>query len=580
MNLTKHGFSSNFILPNKPKAPTYWTNQENINNFLLKIKQLYNLQNANDWNSITHKLIQSHGGSSLLKKYSVYELKCMACPEGKTFFKNPSQTPGYWENEENILQFLNKIKQKYNLQTPDDWNSITTKEILSNGGRTLFTKYSIFELKCMACPEGKSIFKNPRHSSIYWENEENIMKFLSEIKENFQFQTPEDWNSITNSQIKHYGGWGLLQKYSLYEIKCMACPEGKLLFDNPMKLHKYWEIKENIHKFLSEIQKQYNLQTPEDWNSLTARQIQSHGGWGFLKKYSVYQIKCIACPEGKLIFDNPKPSKSPSYWENKENIQSFLSLIKQKYNLKTPHDWNKLTTKQIQSHGGRTLFTKYSVYELKCMACPEGKSIFDNPKQYKPNGYWNDETNRNNFIDKLKEKYHLKTLLDWKRLSKHQIISQGGSWLYTPNNIHLKVKISHETPNKEIITELIPFKNLISGSHKRSSQRWLFLQIQKLFPGEEIVEDYFHSEISRLTGSDVQFDIFIVQKNIAIEYHGKHHYEDIPAGFSNLETYKFRDVEKENLCNKHGIHLIVIPYWWDNKLDSLLTTINSKKNSM
>ena len=58
----------------------------------------------------------------------------------------------------------------------------------------------------------------------------------------------------------------------------------------------------------------------------------------------------------------------------------------------------------------------------------------------------------------------------------------------------------------------------------------------------------------------------------------KQHYEDIPQAFSNVETYQYRDLEKEKLCKEHEILLIVIPYWWDNKLDSLKTFLYSKIN--
>ena len=49
----------------------------------------------------------------------------------------------------------------------------------------------------------------------------------------------------------------------------------------------------------------------------------------------------------------------------------------------------------------------------------------------------------------------------------------------------------------------------------------------------------------------------------------KQHYEDIPALFAPLELYQFRDNEKEKLCKQFGIQLIVIPFWWDNNLESL-----------
>ena len=545
---------------------------ENIHKFLSALKNKYNLQTQEDWNSLSKSKFQSNGGRELLKKYTIYELKCIACPEGKSLFKKPPKKSGFWKIEDNILDFLNDLKKKYKFDTPEDWNLITKKMIQSNGGNRLLKNYSIYELKCLACPEGKSKFKTQNKPSEFWENKENILNFLCEIKEKYNLQTPEDWNSITHKHIQSKGGWALLKKHSIYELKCMACPDGKLLF-NPKQVKGYWNKKENILKFLSKIKEKYNLQSPEEWNSITASMIESNGGRRLLKQFSVYEVKCMACPEGKSLYNNP-PIPS-TYWENKENILKFLSELQIAYNLQSSEDWNSITHKHIQLKGGWALLKKHSIYELKCMACPDGKVIFT--KQPKPKGFWEDETNRNNFISELKHKYNLRAPSDWKRVSQSQIISHGGNWIFDSKNDHLEVKVQFEDSNSE--KKSIPLKELISYSiSKRSSQRWLFLQIQKLFPNEEIIEDYFHSELSRKSGANIQFDIFMIERNIAIEYHGKHHYEDIPSGFAPLELHQNRDLEKQKLCSEHGIKLIVIPYWWDNRLDSLRTTLYSEVN--
>ena len=555
------------------QAPGYWENKENILNFLSKIKEKYKLNTPDDWNSITTNHIQSNGGTTLLTKYSIFELKCMACPEGKSNFNSQYKSSGYWENKKNIQNFLWQVKQKYNLNTPEDWNSITQEHIKSHGGKSLLNKYSLFELKCMACPEGQQIFNNPRQASGHWDINENVHNFLSQIKQKYNLNTSEDWNSITKRNIQANGGGTLLNKYSLYELKCMACPEGKSSLNNPKHSAGYWENKENIQKFLSEIKEKYNLQTPEDWNSITQKNIQENGGNTLLSKFSMFELKCMACPEGKSIYNNSK--QTSGYWENKENILKFLYEIKEKYNLTTTEDWNLITHKHLKLNGGGTLLAKYSIFELKCMACPEGKSSFKNPHQAAV--FWENEDNIHQFFSKLKEKYNLNSPEDWKRISKRQIISEGGSGILNNKN-YLDIKIKFEISDQE--TKFIPLSNLVSGysAQKRSSQRWLFLQVQKLFPHEEIVEDYFHSEISRISGFNVQFDIFMIGRNIAIEYHGKQHYEDMPAGFSTLETYQQRDIEKENICKEHGIQLIVIPYWWNNNLDSLKTYLYSKIN--
>ena len=473
--------------------------------------------------------------------------------------------PINWRNRG--LQFLSELKEKYNLNTPEDWNSLSIKQIHSNGGSSLLTKYSLYDLKCMACPEGKSIFSNSKPVG-YWENKENVHKFLSELKEKYNLNTPEDWNSIIQQDIKSNGGHVILQKYSMFELKCMACPEGKSIFKNPKQVVGYWENQENIQQFLSEIKTKYNLNTPDDWNSINYKHIKFNGGSVLLRKYSMFEIKCMACPEGKSIFNDPKQVI------NKENINSFFLKLKEKYNLNTPDDWNSLSIKQIHSNGGGSLLQKYSMFEIKCMACPEGKSIFN--VELKSSMYWENKENVKKFILELQQKHNLNTPEDWKRISKRQIHDLGG-WGFLKKDYLNNVTIQFENSNKSI--ESIPLKKLISATvHKRSSQRWLFLQIQKLFPGEEIVEDYFHSEISRLSGANIQFDIFMIERNVAIEYHGKQHYEDIPYAFSNLDTYKSRDLEKENLCKEHGIQMIVIPYWWDNNIDSLRSFLYSKIN--
>ena len=552
-NLTKH------------RSPAgYWEKQENIHNFLSQIKEQYNLSTPEDWNSITNKTIESNGGGRLLRKYSMFDLKCMACPEGKSIFNNPPKPAGYWEIKENVLQFLLQLKEKFNIEHMEDWNSITKENILNSGGRTLFSKYSMFEIKCMAFPEGKIYFENP---SGYWENEQNILHFLSKIKAKYNLNSSKDWSSITKNHIQSNGGSLLLKKHSMFELKCMAFPVEKASF-NPPKVAGYWENKENVLQFLSEMKEKYNLNTFEDWNSITTYHIQSNGGGRLLRKYSMFELKCLACPEGKSTFNTPS-----RYWEKIENIHNFLAEIKAKYKLNTPEDWNSITRNHITSNGGLLLSTKYSMFELKCMACPEGKSIFNNPQRHAP-GFWENDENVHSFISEIKEKYNLKTPEDWKRISRYQIISEGGSGLFISPN-YSQIKIKFETPNQR--NEFVPLSKLISRSaHKRSSQRWLFLQVQKLFPQEEIVEDYFHSDLSRISGANVQFDIFMIERNIAIEYHGRHHYEDIPSGFANVETYKQRDEEKEKLCSEHGIQLIVIPYWWDNKIESLKETLYSK----
>ena len=458
--------------------------------------------------------------------------------------------------------FIDKIKNTLQLHTVDDWNSLTQKQIRSiSDGKEYLKEYTLHEIKCIGCPDGISKFNTKtKKPKGYWEIQENIQNFLEILKEKYNLNTSKDWNSLTQNQVKLNGGFGLLKKYSMYDIKCMGNPNPNKNneFTKPIqyKSKKYWDKKENILSFLSDLKLKFNLNSPNDWNFITRKIIKENGGSFLLSKYSIYEIKSLGCPDGKILFENQKNKiKQPNYWDNKENIYSFLNDLKVYFNFNTPQDWDTLTCEKIKSLGGLRLIRKYSLYEIKSMACPEGKNFFKKPPKNKPANFWDNEDNIHEFVDHLKNEMQLKTLNDWNRLSKTQIYAFGGWSL-----LHDK-KLMNKIPE-------ITFDNS-NALNKRSAQRWLFLQVQKLFPDEEIIEDYFHGDISRNSGFAVQFDVFIVKRKIAFEYHGPQHYEDISSGFAGLEMYKFRDSEKMKLCSQFDVKLIVIPFWWDNTSDSL-----------
>ena len=567
-------YNKPFSESRKYNSHGYWEDEENIQDFLSTLQEKLNLHTFEEWNKLTSKIIVENGGKTLLNKYSVYDLKCIGFPDGKLNFKKPKkvQKPikikGFWYNEENINCFVNQLKEKLNLNNFEDWNSITYDQIQEFGGSGLLRIYSLYNIKCLGFPEGKSNFTQPKEykSKGFWKNKENIHNFIKELKEKLNLKTFDDWNSLNQHQVHNLGGGSLLSLYSLYDIKCLGFPDGKLKFTkrNP-KNFGYWDKKENILNFLHKLSEEYNLDSPEKWNSITKKKIQDFGGCSLLVHYSVFELKCLGCPDGKNYFKQPNEYKSKNYWNVQENIHNFIEKLKTDLKLQTFNDWNSLTKKQIKDNGGNGLLSVCSLFEIKCLGFPNGKLDFKQKIENKSRTFWENEKNIHQFLLELKRKFNLNSIDDWKRISKFQIKQNGGRGLLVKYSIN------------DLVNKFCKDSMYISANNKkRSSQRWLFLQIQKLFPGEELVEDYFHSEISRNTGFAVQFDIYLTGRKIAFEYHGQQHYEDIPQAFSSLEMYKNRDKEKEILCQAYGIKLIVIPYWWDNNENTLQQTINKK----
>ena len=675
--------------------------------FLAQLSKKYNLNSVTDWNSLSSKIIRLEGGGKFLNNFTLYDIKCLGYPDGAKIYKKPVKPPGYWDDSRNVDDFIEILRQKYKLNTMEDWDKLKKKQIQESGGISLFSKYTLHEIKIKGNPEIQKNQQQMKKPNFYWNNIENVKKFLNDLNNKFDFSS-NNWESLTEQKIlSQYGGSSILSKYTLLELIKIANPQiNENLINLPQKIKKkpkgYWENGNNVREYLLNLKTKLNLKSADE---LTWEKIKLNNGSSLLYKYSLEDLRCILDTNYKKLSN--KSLKPMGYWNNRENVLNFIDYLSIQLNLKTKEDWNKVTKKQIQNLGGRTLFSTFSLLDIKIMGCPDlnySKNLLNFPSSYwnstneiinfleflrvqyqysdsdlnfltekliidyggkfllkkyslaklksflSPN---NKETKKNftqnetlehdvhkiqDFIDFLRVKYELNTLHDWKNLTKSQIKAVGGSFLFSRLSLleiqclgspELKLQLKSIKPkgfwdkheniqkffkeqlqsklqlhskedwyrisekqirlfgggyllNKYSMFDLINIafpnenwsKDKMETKRKRSEQRFLFLQMQKIFQGEEIIEDYFHEELTRISGSAVQFDIFIPKRKIAIEYHGKQHYEDIPSGFGTLEMYQRRDEEKRELCLTHNICLLVIPHWLDSSVDSLTQFVN------
>ena len=66
---------------------------------------------------------------------------------------------------------------------------------------------------------------------------------------------------------------------------------------------------------------------------------------------------------------------------------------------------------------------------------------------------------------------------------------------------------------------------------------------------EDIYEDYMHLELEHSSGRHVQFDVFIPNLNLGLEYQGEQHYMNVYP-FGSLQTRTERDEEKRQHCKR------------------------------
>ena len=89
---------------------------------------------------------------------------------------------------------------------------------------------------------------------------------------------------------------------------------------------------------------------------------------------------------------------------------------------------------------------------------------------------------------------------------------------------------------------------------------------------------YYFLDYETEMGRKAYFDFAIFNKKnelvLLIEYNGSIHYDTRSKGWNTEERLKDnqeRDKLKAEYCYRHNIPLLIIPYWDQDKLDSILT---------
>ncbi len=109
------------------------------------------------------------------------------------------------------------------------------------------------------------------------------------------------------------------------------------------------------------------------------------------------------------------------------------------------------------------------------------------------------------------------------------------------------------------------------GSHQYKSETQVLLMLVSSLPGVSILRHYLYRDCGK--SHSMEFDIFMPQVAVAVEYQGEQHYHPVPLLGNITAAQAINDQNKRAACEEHGITLIEIPYWWDRRRESLLATV-------
>lgn len=319
-------------------------------------------------------------------------------------------------------------------------------------------------------------------SGGYWKSKTNQAKFLSELGKKLGVNKLDDWYKITSNDLAQNGGYSLLSEYNGSATRAiMGAYEGHEWF--PWKFQYvpdgYWNDMQNQKKFFEWLGKELKYDKMENWYNLKGSTVIERGGGGLLHRYRGSVVGAVQAVFPSYPWVVWKFERVPNnFWKSESNCRAFLEWIFKELKLQSMEDWYEVRTHDIIKYGGARFLQYYhqSMYFTL-------KSLYpDYPwKAYKfhlPQRYWTDHANVASFIADAAEKFHITHLDEWYRVSLAQIASMGaGALRLVSSHKGLYYLLRKCYPHHNWVLEKFKF------ARKKAGQRWLYVQLTKLFPG-------------------------------------------------------------------------------------------------
>ena len=533
-----------------------------------------------DWYGVRSKEFQQFpGGKSLLNKHgSILNLLKEVYPNFQWNEHKFQQKPrSFWQYTKNQRLAMDEILQKLNITTVEQMKKCTNKNIRENGGSSVLHFYSgVNDLFANIYPEYKDHFSasNFRKKPMaYWNDISNQREYVEEVGKKLNIKTLDDWYSIPLITFCKHQGHQLVKLYKkvgMIGLLSEVFPEKEWnKAEMRSKLpNNFWKSKENRRKvlenFFQKYEKEYNIKSITDWINIPLIKYKDKAGVviKLIYKGSTFRALSELFPEYEWnVWDK---NKLPlNFWQSIDNQNTFMDSVYKQLNFTSFKDWYSLTQHQLISLGGRGLLSHYkgNVYHMLRNIYPnENWNVFDSNWQKRG------KVNLKYAILLLQKELNIRKKSDWYRVSRDQVIKTIGASFLVNGILYDILNEAH--PDQR--WSLSSFSNRL----KKSAQRNLFISTEKMFPYFNIYEEYSSSYISFINYSAYpEFDVFIPELNIALEYQGEQHYNEIASAFSPLELYQARDNEKIHLCSNYQIQLLLIPYWFDHSFTTLQSLI-------
>ena len=201
-------------------------------------------------------------------------------------------------------------------------------------------------------------------------------------------------------------------------------------WENPPVPRNFWKLKKNRLSYLVWLGGKLNFQKTEDWYNISTEHFYNFNGKGLLHIY-YNGSKILALKELYPNFEWKEwlfNLTSSGYWRIKKNRLAYMLWISNKYKIKNPEEWYKITYKHFEESPKGESFLQYfdssPILAIKeYLPDYEWKEwLFASPSK----NFWNNRKNVKDYFDWIEKKLEYKKPKDWYTISQNTLKKYNG----------------------------------------------------------------------------------------------------------------------------------------------------------
>ena len=338
-----------------------------------------------------------------------------------------------------------------------------------------------------------------------------------------------------------------------------------------------WQRHERLKEYMKWLFRRLEFTNVRDWYAIQAKDFNDNFGGSIQAYYpSIIDRLEICYPDSEWL---PwRFAVAPNAcWENRENHRKFLDYVAVKEEWTQPEEWYKATRATFTKHKGASILKFYdSIFSCIKTNYPDYEWKFWFMKNSR--GNWDKKVNQKQYLEWLGDRLCFTKPDDWYGVTEEDFLNNHGSRLLSKTYYGGAAKCVMAVFDEHDWEPII-----FRGASQWKTQLRLYAISRCALPNMEVEREYpADALVSENSNSKLRLDVFISDQGdsgrLAIEYHGRQHYELVEHFHKTKKEFlaaQKRDQLKKKILEEAGVRLVEIKYSsWAGEVAYVLDILN------